>query len=148
MFLFSFEKYNHAVLVVGYGRENGQDYWMVKNSWGNNWGLHGFIKLGRGSNQCGIGSVCVVADCEASGRQEAAPTTQRPTEAPVSMWCDISKLYNDSTLTGKFGFRVKDRSGSGEMIESSVTCKNSMCTPAIPGPSNACMYICGAVTCD
>lgn len=29
---------NHAVTLVGYGNENGEDYWLIRNSWGPNWG--------------------------------------------------------------------------------------------------------------
>ena len=50
---------NHGVLVVGYGTENDIDYWLVKNSWGPNWGLDGYVKIQKSSSNtdpgvCGI----------------------------------------------------------------------------------------------
>ena len=44
---------NHAVVIVGYGSDS-LDYWIVRNSWGMNWGLNGYILIRRGVNQCNI----------------------------------------------------------------------------------------------
>merc|ERR1719347_2238056 len=46
---------NHEVSVVGYGSQGGQDYWLVKNSWGTGFGENGYIKIKRGTGHCGIG---------------------------------------------------------------------------------------------
>ena len=44
----------HAVKIVGWGTEDGVDYWKVANSWNTSWGEDGFFKIKRGSDQCGI----------------------------------------------------------------------------------------------
>lgn len=50
---------DHGVLLVGYGFEgtdsNKSKYWLVKNSWGPEWGMEGYIKIAKDrDNHCGL----------------------------------------------------------------------------------------------
>jgi len=58
---------NHAVVLMGYGEDNGVKYWTVRNSWSPSWGENGYIRLARSDAEqevCGMdlnpqdGSAC------------------------------------------------------------------------------------------
>lgn len=48
----------HAVRIIGWGEEftGGQlsKYWIVANSWGEDWGENGYFRIRRGTNECNI----------------------------------------------------------------------------------------------
>lgn len=52
-------KIDHAVNIVGYGKKNGKDVWVVRNSWGQEWGANGYLYLEMGRNSFCIESVNV-----------------------------------------------------------------------------------------
>jgi len=49
---------DHAVNVIGYGSDSNGDYWLMRNSWGTDWGLSGYMKFARtdsdGPGTCGV----------------------------------------------------------------------------------------------
>lgn len=44
----------HAIVIDGWGEENGVKFWWVRNSWSSDWGLGGYFKMVRGENHCKI----------------------------------------------------------------------------------------------
>jgi len=62
-----FEATNHAILLVGYGKDeqSGEKYWIGKNSWSSDWGIQGgFFKIRRGNDECAIESLAVTSQLQ------------------------------------------------------------------------------------
>ncbi|OQS04738.1 cysteine protease family C01A, partial [Thraustotheca clavata] len=71
---------DHAVIAVGYGSENGKNFFKIRNSWGANWGEKGYIRLQRGVGGKGM---CNVAEEPAYPKISVSPTS-KPTDAPYT----------------------------------------------------------------
>ncbi|KAI3499504.1 hypothetical protein L1887_35305 [Cichorium endivia] len=73
---------NHGVAAVGYGTTlDGTKYWIVKNSWGTEWGEKGYIRMERGiSDKRGLCGIAMEASYPI--KKSAKNPTSSPTSSP------------------------------------------------------------------
>ncbi|GAB2225026.1 hypothetical protein Droror1_Dr00005808, partial [Drosera rotundifolia] len=69
---------DHGVVAVGYGTEDGLDYWVVRNSWGSSWGENGYVRLDRNLNNTKTGKCGIAMEASYPVKTGANPPNPGP----------------------------------------------------------------------
>ncbi len=111
---------NHAVVIVDYGTDNGVDFWVIKNSWGTDFGEDGYFRIKRGD--LGIGSNDVYMPI-------LSPDVSTPTSSNAIETCapeEVSNPDNDLTTRCAVDFALETLAANRK-----VNCSNGQAATSL-----------------
>ena len=113
-------KYGHAVEIVGWGEQNKTPFWIIKNSYGSNWGDNGYFKFFRGSNMCKIEENVITGDPDFFYPENYEPDYIKTTN--IIKQFKNRYIYENITKNSLFG--INTLSGFSKRIEASKNTHN------------------------
>ncbi|KAG5485810.1 hypothetical protein LSCM1_07223 [Leishmania martiniquensis] len=147
------QRLNHGVLLVGYSMIGQVPYWVIKNSWGQNWGEGGYVRVKMWTNQCLLTNypVSVVVSSSATPASDPVNTpTQIPSAVVVEEImctdffcrenCSKSVIPTNKCYPTKTGGSVWLQCGLDDVIRRDYMTSNCTGTPTLSlVPDGSCL---------